>query len=71
MINNSLLLKGDELRFVIEIEIFLDSTKLKIENTHLKDTFDVLYFKLPHISNLSQHIKNKLLNFAKSFAKKM
>ena len=35
----------------------------------LKDTPDVYYFKLPYISNLSNHIKNKLLKLCKEFCK--
>ena len=35
----------------------------------LKDTFDVYYFKWSYISNLSQHIENKLLTLCKEFCK--
>ena len=34
-----------------------------------KDKSDVYYFKLPHISNLLQHIKNKLSKLCKEFCK--
>ena len=34
-----------------------------------KDKSDVYYFKLPYISNLLQHIKNKLLKLCKEFCK--
>ena len=37
----------------------------------LKGTSDVYYFKLPYISNLSHHIKNKLPKLAKKFVKKI
>ena len=33
----------------------------------LKDTYDVHYFKLPHIGNISHRIKNKLLEICKGF----
>ena len=36
---------------------------------HLKNTSDVHYFKLPYISNLSHHIKNKLSKLCKEFFK--
>ena len=36
---------------------------------HLKDTSDVHYFRLPYISNLSYHIKNKLWKLCKEFCK--
>ena len=35
----------------------------------LKDKFDVHYFKLPYISNLAHHIKNKLLKLCQEFCK--
>ena len=35
----------------------------------LKDTPDVHYFKLPYISSLSHHIKNKLSKLCKEFCK--
>ena len=34
-----------------------------------KDKSDVYYFKLPHIINLLQHIKNKLSKLCKEFCK--
>ena len=41
--------------------------KLSSNQNQLKDTPDVHYFKLPYISNLSHHIKNKLSKFCKEF----
>ena len=35
----------------------------------VKDTSDVHYFKLPYISNLSHHIRNKLSKLCKEFCK--
>ena len=35
----------------------------------LKDTSDVHYFKLPYISNLLHHIRNKLSKLCKEFCK--
>ena len=35
----------------------------------LKDTSGIHYFKLPFISNLLHHIKNKLLKLCKEFCK--
>ena len=35
----------------------------------LKDKFDVHYFKLPYIGNISHHIKNKLSKLCKEFCK--
>ena len=35
--------------------------------SQLKDTPDVHYFKLPYIDKLSYHIKNKLLKLCKEF----
>ena len=43
--------------------------KFSSNQNQLKGTFDVYYFKLPHISNLSHHIKNKLLKICKEFCK--
>ena len=37
------------------------------DQSQLKDKFDVHYFKLPYISNLSHHIKNKLARLCKEF----
>ena len=38
-------------------------------NSHLKDTPEVHYFKLPYIGNLSHHIKKKLSKPCKEFCK--
>ena len=43
--------------------------KFSSNQNQLKDTSDVHYFKLPYISNLSHHIKNKLLKLCKEFCK--
>ena len=43
--------------------------KFSSNQDHLKDMPDVHYFKLPHIDNLSHHIKNKLSKLCKEFCK--
>ena len=43
--------------------------KFSSNQNQLKDTSDVYYFKLSYISNLSHHIKNKLLKPCKEFCK--
>ena len=43
--------------------------KFSGNQNQVKDTYDVHYFKLPHISNLSEHIKNKLSKLCKVFCK--
>ena len=43
--------------------------KFSSNQNQLIDTPDVHYFKLRYISNLSHHIKNKLLKFCKEFWK--
>ena len=43
--------------------------KFSINQNQVKDTSDVHYFKLPYISNLSHHIKNKLSKLCKEFCK--
>ena len=43
--------------------------KFSSKQNHLKDTSDVHYFKLPYISNLSWHIKNKFSKLCKEFCK--
>ena len=43
--------------------------KLSSNQNQLKDTYDVHYFKLPYIGNLSHHIKNKHLKLYKEFCK--
>ena len=48
------------------IKNYLDYKSSSNQN-QLKDKFDVHYFKLPYISNLSHHIKNKLARLCKEF----
>ena len=43
--------------------------KFSCNQTQLKDTPDVHYFKLPYIGSLSHHIKNKLSKLCKEFCK--
>ena len=43
--------------------------KFSSNQNQLKDKSDVHYFKLPYISNLSHHIKIKLLKLCKEFCK--
>ena len=43
--------------------------KFSSNQSQLKDTSDVYYFKLPYIGNLSHHIKNKLSKLCKEFCK--
>ena len=43
--------------------------KFSINQNRLKDKSDVHYYKLPYISNLSHHIKIKLLKLCKKFCK--
>ena len=43
--------------------------KFSSDQNQSKNTFDVHYFKLPYIGNLSHHIKNKLLKLCKEFCK--
>ena len=50
------------------IKKYLDYTFSSNQN-QLKDKSDVHYFKLPYISNLSHHIKNKLSKLCKEFCK--
>ena len=48
------------------------NSKFSFNQNPFKDTSNVYYFKLPHIGNLSHHIKKKnFRNFAKSFVMKM
>ena len=56
--------------FLIDIIIkkYLDY-KSSSNQTQLKDTPDVHYFKLPYIGNLPHHIKNKLSKLCKEFCK--
>ena len=46
------------------------SYKLSSNQNQLKDTSDIHSFKLSYISNLSHHIRNKLLKLCKEFCKK-
>ena len=48
------------------IKMYLDHQFFSNHN-QLKETSDVHYFKLLYISNLSYHIKNKLLKLCKEF----
>ena len=50
------------------IKKYLDY-KFSSNQNQLKDKSDIHYFKLPYISNLSHHIKNKLLKLCKEFCK--
>ena len=50
------------------IEKYLDHKYSRNKN-QLKDTYDIYYFNLPYISNLSHNIKNKLLKPCKEFCK--
>ena len=43
--------------------------KFSSNQNELKDTCDVYFFKLPYISNLLHHIKNKLSKLCKEFCK--
>ena len=45
------------------------SYKFSSNQNQLKDTYDVHYFKLPYINNLSHHFKNKLTKLCKEFYK--
>ena len=45
------------------------SYKLSSNQNQLKDTSDIHSFKLSYISNLSHHIRNKLLKLCKEFCK--
>ena len=45
--------------------------KFSTNRNQLKDTFDVHYFKLPYIGNLSHHTKNKLWKICKKFCKEI
>ena len=64
------LIKNVFLPFLINtvIKKYLDY-KFSSNQYQLKDTSDVPYFKLPYISNLSHHIKNKLSKLCKEFCK--
>ena len=64
------LIKNAYLSFLIDkvIKKYLNY-KFSTNQNQLKDTSDVHYFKLPYISNLSHHIKNKLSKLCKEFCK--
>ena len=64
------LIKNTYLPFLINkvIKKYL-SYKLSSDQNQLKDTSEVHYYKLPYISNLSHHIKNKLSKLCKEFCK--
>ena len=67
---NSNLIKNTYPLFLIDkvIKKYLDY-KFSSNQSQLKDTPDVHYFKLPYIGNLSHHIKNKLSKLCKEFCK--
>ena len=50
------------------VKKYLDH-KFSSNKNQLKDTSDVYYFKLPYISNLSHHVKNKPSKLCKEFCK--
>ena len=50
------------------IKKYLDF-KFSSNQTQLKDKSEVHHFKLPYVSNLSHHIKNKLSKLRKEFSK--
>ena len=60
------LVKNSYPPFLIDkvIKKYLDH-KISSNKKELKDTSDVYYFKLPYISNLSRHIKNKISKLRK------
>ena len=64
------LIKNAYPAFLIDkvIKKYLDY-KFSSDQNQLKDISDVHYFKLPYISNLSHHIKNKLSKLCKEFCK--
>ena len=64
------LIKNTYPPFLIDkvIKKYLDY-KFSSNQNQLKDKSDVHYFKLPYISNLSHHIKNKLSKLCKEFCK--
>ena len=43
--------------------------KFSSYQNQLKDTFDIHYFIIPYVDNLSHQIKNKLLQLCKGFCK--
>ena len=64
------LIKNAYLPFLINkvIKKYLDY-KFSSNHNQLKDKFDIHYFKLPYIGNLSHYIKNKLSKLCKDFCK--
>ena len=48
------------------IKKYLDH-KFSSNQSQLKDTSDVYYFKLPYIGSLSHHVKNIVLKLCKEF----
>ena len=64
------LIKNAYLPFLIDKVIKKDlDYKFSSNLNQLKDKYDVHYFKLPYISNLSHHIINKLSKLRKEFCK--
>ena len=66
------LVKNAYLPFLIDevIKRYL-GYKFSSNQNQLKDKYDVHYFKLPYIGNVSHHININFQNFAKSFVKKI
>ena len=64
------LIKNGYLPFLTNkvIKKYLDY-KFSANQNQLKDTSDTHYFKLPYISNLLHHIKNKLLKLCREFCR--
>ena len=64
------LIKNAYPAFLIDkvIKKYLDH-KFSNDQNQLKDTSNIYYFKLPYISNLSHHIKNRLSKLCKEFRK--
>ena len=64
------LIKNADPPFLIDkaIKKYLDY-KFSSNQNQLKDTSDAFDFKLPHIGNLSHHIKNKLSKLYEEFCK--
>ena len=65
------LIKNAFLSFLIDnvIKKYLNY-KFSSNQNQLKDKSDIHYFKLPHIRNVSHHIKIKLSKLCKEFCKK-
>ena len=58
-----------ETSYIIGNKEFFGKICFSSNQNQLKDKSDVHYFKLPYISNLSHHIKNKLSKLCKEFCK--